>query len=166
MRLHKRPNSLVKQVHQLIATLTLPRPWHLGTFTRQVAELVGKPIELAPIAGLTAKGFPCGVMLEGTQTIVVAYDADSSAFHIEHIILHELGHLLLDHTGCVSEQSTRNAVEILFPHFDPDNVLRVLGRSDYDNQIETQAELFASLIMYEARRRHPESSWEQAIFRS
>lgn len=152
------------RVHRLVAALRLPRPWNLVAFTVQVGELLGKPLQLMPIPGLVAAGLPCGVVLEQGDVIVIAYEADSSTYHLEHIVLHEVGHLLLDHTGCAAADATRHAIGSLFPGFDPDSVLRVLERSAYDDRDEAQAELFASLVMSESRRAVWVSPWGRTVF--
>ncbi|KAF0849190.1 hypothetical protein [Nocardia caishijiensis] len=165
MRQPRRPDPAVRTVQRLVSSLLLPRPWNLAVFATQIGDLMGKPIELRPIRGLSAGGLPCGVVLEKVDSIVIAYEANSTAYHIEHIVLHEIGHLLLDHAGCCADRSKRATLETFFPGFDPDSVLRVLERTDYDDNDEAQAELFASLVMAESRVRW-ESAWGRAIFRS
>ncbi|MGW4847757.1 hypothetical protein [Nocardia brasiliensis] len=152
-------------VRTLAASLEVPRPWHLPTFIRHIEELLGKPITLSPQPGLTASGFPCGVVIERPDNVVVAYDATSSGYHTDHIVLHEIAHLLLDHTGYVSQPAQRRMVEQLFTELDADTVLRVLARTDYDDVLESQAELFASLLMSETDTPRSSSVLGRAIFR-
>lgn len=134
----------VDQVCRLKASLRLPRPWNISAFAEQVADVVGKPIRLVPQQGLTARGFPCGLVVERVDDIVVAYDSTSSAYHTDHIVLHEFAHLLLAHTATDRNVS---ALGNLLPELNGDSVLRVLARTDYDDVQENQAELFASLVM-------------------
>ncbi|WP_338771106.1 hypothetical protein V7968_09735 [Nocardia vulneris] len=153
-----------EQVHQLVRTLALPRTWRRDTFLEQVAALVGKQIRLLPLTAEVAGQLPCGLVLERADDVVIAYDATGSEYHADHIILHEVGHLLLAHGG---QRSTAPdaAVQILFPNVRPETVLRVLHRGDYDDLAERQAELFASLIMSTARTESSESPLRRVLFR-
>ncbi|WP_194836324.1 hypothetical protein [Nocardia sp. XZ_19_369] len=155
----------LEQVRTLTASLEVPRPWHLETFVDSVATLLGKPITLFGQPDLTAKGFPCGVVIERPDSFVVAYDAASSGYHTDHIVLHEIAHLLLDHAGYVSPSSRLRTLQQLFTEVDTDVVLRVLARTDYDDVLESQAELFASLVMSETDAPRSGSVLGRAIFR-
>lgn len=157
----RRRDKLVVQVRRLISTLQVPQPWDLAAFLEQVTTLLGKEIRLVPLPTDTAEGLPCGLVLERADDIVIAYDAHSSGYHADHIVLHEIGHLLLDHAD---SSATPTAIEILFPGIDPDSVLRVLRRSDYDDVAEQQAELFASLVMSESRTAPAGSPFRRVLF--
>lgn len=157
-------DRLVEQVRRLISTLRVPQPWDLADFLQQVTALLGKEIRLVPLPTDTAESLPCGLVVERAEDIVIAYDAHSSGYHADHIVLHEIGHLLLDHADSIIDGTTRSTVEILFPSMDPDNVLRVLRRSDYDDLAERQAELFASLVMSESRADSGGSAFRRLMF--
>ncbi|KIA60263.1 hypothetical protein FG87_37925 [Nocardia vulneris] len=148
----------------MVRTLALPRTWRRDTFLEQVAALVGKQIRLLPLTAEVAGQLPCGLVLERADDVVIAYDATGSEYHADHIILHEVGHLLLAHGG---QRSTAPdaAVQILFPNVRPETVLRVLHRGDYDDLAERQAELFASLIMSTARTETSKSPLRRVLFR-
>ncbi|QBS44293.1 CUE domain-containing protein [Nocardia sp. CS682] len=137
----------VERIRQLAISLEVPRPWNLATFVAHVAERVGKPILIVPQQDLTTGGFPCGLVVERADDIVIAYDAASTGYHTDHIVMHEIAHLLLDHAGFVSPGAQRRTLAALFPDLDIDSVLRVLARSNYDDVDENQAELFASMLM-------------------
>ncbi|PXX68838.1 hypothetical protein DFR70_102524 [Nocardia tenerifensis] len=160
-----RSDPALKHVRTLTASLEVPRPWHLATFVDQVATRLGKPIALSPQPDLTANGFPCGVVIERPDRFVVAYDAASSGYHTDHIVLHEIGHLLLDHAGYVSPHDRARTLTQLFADVDPAVVLRVLARTDYDDIMESQAELFASLVLSETDAPRAGSALGRAIFR-
>ncbi|MFI9401129.1 hypothetical protein [Nocardia sp. NPDC052316] len=155
----------LEPVRTLAASLDVPRPWHLQAFVDHVATLLGKPITLFPQPDLTARGFPCGVVIERPDSFLVAYDAASSGYHTDHIVLHEIAHLLLDHAGYVSPSSRLRTLQQLFVEVDTDVVLRVLARTDYDDVLESQAELFASLVMSETDVPRSGSALGRAIFR-
>lgn len=157
-------DQLVEQVRQLVSTLQVPQPWDLADFLEQVTAMLGKEIRLVPLPTDTAQGLPCGLVLERSEAVVIAYDAHSSGYHADHIVLHEIGHLLLDHAGSTVDGTSRSTVEILFPNMDPDGVLRVLQRTDYDDLAERQAELFASVVMSESRTNSAGSAFRRLMF--
>ncbi|MFG1797036.1 hypothetical protein [Nocardia sp. NPDC049149] len=153
-----------EQVHQLVRTLAVPRSWDRTTLLEQVAALVHKRIRLIPLEADTAGKLPCGLVLERADDVVIAYDATGSEYHADHIILHEIGHLLLKHGGRQPANAMDAAVRILFPNVNPATVLRVLHRGDYDDLAEQQAELFASIIMSAARTATSESPLRRVLF--
>ena len=62
----------------------------------------------------------------------------------EHIILHELAHIL---SGHAQEPIDAQALhELYFSHLDHDTVHLALSRSCYDSKTEREAEVLASLI--------------------
>ncbi|WP_280433638.1 hypothetical protein [Nocardia brasiliensis] len=155
----------VEQVRQLAASLEVPRPWRLATFVAHVAQRVGKPILVVPQQDLTTGGFPCGLVVERADDIVIAYDAASTGYHTDHIVMHEIAHLLLDHAGFVAPGSRHRTLAALFPDLELDSVLRVLARSDYDDVDESQAELFASMLMSDVDIERPRSVLGRLLFR-
>jgi len=74
----------------------------------------------------------------------VFYEAETSQLHREHIILHELGHLLCEHQP--TEVLDEEVVAQLLPDLNPAVVYRVLGRTTYTAIEEQEAEMLASLV--------------------
>jgi hypothetical protein len=74
----------------------------------------------------------------------------TSRLHQEHIVLHELAHIIFDHKALRSAAD----VQALLPDLDPQMVTTVLARSPYTSEQEQQAEVLADLIAVRARRRH------------
>jgi hypothetical protein len=148
-----------KKVCQLVGGLTIPEPWDLKSFIDDVARKRGKPIELMPYPGLFGSGQPCGIWIGRTTDDIIVYDDTTSSYHVEHIVLHELGHLLLQHSSHHGSDANALSIHELLPDVDPATVVQVLGRTAYDNEQESQAELFASFLMTESRRSHPASKF-------
>lgn len=138
-----------KRARQLIASLDIPVPFELLEFCRRIERERGRPLRLVPLPDSHPAGF-CGLYIETPTEDVVFYPADAAAVHRDHVIVHELMHLLLGH-GAV-DTATRIAVDtsILLPGLDPALVSRVLGRSNYATDDEREAELTASLVMQAA----------------
>ena len=79
------------------------------------------------------------------------YEPDTSALHRDHIVLHELGHLLHEHEP--SESMDEAVLRELFPGLAVDVVMRVLGRTSYSAVEEQEAEMIASIVTEVVHRR-------------
>jgi hypothetical protein len=75
----------------------------------------------------------------------VFFENATSPLHREHIILHELGHLLRDHAP--TEVIDDRALRLLLPTLDLDVIRRVIGRTSYSAVEEQEAEMIASLVL-------------------
>ncbi|WP_433682138.1 hypothetical protein [Nocardia sp. CA-119907] len=164
MKRWKRSDPIIEQIRNVTSTLTVPSPWDRMVFLQQVSESVGKEIRLLPLPPTMTTALPCGLVLERVDDVVIAYDTNRSGYHADHIVLHEIGHLLLDHADGESDRSRRDTVGALLPGIDPTTVIRVLQRSDHDDTAERQAELFASLVMSKSRTGPPGSLLRHAMF--
>ncbi|WP_158510703.1 hypothetical protein [Kutzneria albida] len=139
----------------LVNEVDVPDPFDVRELCARLGAARGKPIHLLPQA--MPAGGPCGLWVSTDNAEYIVYEERTSAPHREHIILHEIGHLLSDH-GAVpvpGEDSTR----MVFPSLDPQTVQRVLSRTHYTAVEERQAELIASLLLERVSRRAPESRW-------
>ncbi|MFC7277856.1 hypothetical protein ACFQS1_28035 [Paractinoplanes rhizophilus] len=119
--------------------IRVPRPFDLDAFCAEVAASRGRPLIRRPIPGLSAEA-PCGMWIATGQADHVFYDPGTSPLHAEHIVLHELAHILCGHTG------SAGALARLFPDLDAATVSQVLGRVSYTCEQEREAEMVASLI--------------------
>lgn len=117
----------------------VPDPFDLDEFCAEIADRRGRPLILRPVPGLSADA-PCGLWVGTERADHVFYDPGTSPLHAEHIVLHELSHILCGHSGADA------AIGRLFPDLDPGSVRRVLGRVAYTDGQEREAEMLASLI--------------------
>jgi len=129
----------------------IPSPWNREKFLTALGEWRGRPIELMPVDSTLlpgtldpGRGTPCGLWLECTDVDVIAYDAGTTDFHIDQIIAHETGHMVLDHDAGAAGMA---GVQRLLPDVDPAVIRRVLGRSEFADHQEDEAELFADLLL-------------------
>lgn len=125
----------------LLRDLPIPVPFDARALCEQVGARRGQPIRLVPMAGLTGV---CGLWVATDTMDLIFHESDTTPPHQEHIILHELAHVLCDHYP-VSLPMAEQA-RILLPNLDPDMVRRVLGRAGYSTEEEREAEMLASLI--------------------
>lgn len=109
---------------------------------RHLGELRKRPIVLVPVK-LRASD-PCGMWVVARDEDIVFYDKDTTRAHQEHIIMHELGHIISCHrgSGLLDDASAR----LLFPSLDPELVRDMLMRATYDDVQEQEAEVIAYLL--------------------
>jgi hypothetical protein len=140
--------TLRKRCQARLADLDLPRPFDVRALCANLERLRGKPIVLVPLE-LSATG-PCGLWISDDRRDYIVHESATSPMHQEHIILHEIGHLLCDHQGAA--KLTGEHAAGLFRTLDPAMVRKVLGRSGYTSEEEAEAEMLASLILQRADR--------------
>ncbi|KXK61327.1 hypothetical protein AWW66_14370 [Micromonospora rosaria] len=126
--------------------MTIPTPFEPARFVAALARQRGRPVELVPMPGGAAQ---CGALIATDQADYLFYATSTTRLHREHILLHEVGHLLCGHIG---DRTLAALPDLLLPNLSADLVRRVLGRSDYSAQQEQEAELVASMISQRARR--------------
>ncbi|WP_158073512.1 ImmA/IrrE family metallo-endopeptidase [Actinophytocola xanthii] len=128
-----------------VRRLDLRPPLDIGALCARLGEQRGRPIHPLPMTARPTD--PSGIWIASQTADYVFYEQNTSRLHSEHIILHEIGHLLFGHTGggVLSDSTAR----LLLPNLDPALVRRTLARSHYSDSDEQEAELFASLILSE-----------------
>ena len=125
-----------------IAELGLPRKYDLATLCARLGEIRDRPITLVPLP--MPASHPCGMWVAARGEDLIFFDANTTGAHQEHIILHELGHIICCHrgSGLLDDESARS----LFPNLDPDIVRDMLMRATYDDAQEQEAEIIAFLL--------------------
>jgi hypothetical protein len=135
-------NRLRRRCERRLQNIPIPHPFDLDAFCAVVAAYRGRPLILQPMLGLST-GAPCGLWISVPTADYVFYDPDTSRLHAEHIVLHELGHMLSNHTTSIDGGK---ALARLVPDLDPQTVATILGRVSYTTAQEQEAEMLASLI--------------------
>lgn len=132
------------QCRAKLADLEVPRPFSIEALCDRIADIRGRPLHLHPFP--SAQGLPCGMWVSTADADHIFHAQGASALHQRNIILHEIGHMLWDHSG--GHQGTGLAA--LLTDLDPAMVRRVLMRTRYSTPEEKQAEMMAALILEEA----------------
>lgn len=88
------PRQVRRYCRQLAHTLNLTPPLDVAEICAQVARLRGRPIELV-FKTLPAAAF--GVSLPMPDCDYIMVQQHTSTLHREHIVLHELAHILAGH---------------------------------------------------------------------
>jgi hypothetical protein len=138
----RRLKRLRKDGTRRIEQLGLPDACDIETLCARLGEDRRRPLTLVPAAIESSQ--PCGMWLSTRDVDVIFFDADTTRAHQEHIILHELGHIICGHrtAGGMNDASARQ----LFPDLDPALVRDMLMRTGYDDEQEQEAEVLASLL--------------------
>ena len=131
-----------RRCESTLRDVSVPSPFDVRAFTATVSSRRGRPIHLLP---KSARLGPCGVWLAMPSADYVFFENATSPLHREHIILHELGHLLRNHAP--TEVIDDRALRLLLPTLDVDVVRRVMGRTNYTAIEEQEAEMIASLVL-------------------
>ncbi|MFX0578694.1 hypothetical protein [Nocardia nepalensis] len=148
--------DLAARFEELGRLVPIPHPWDITEYIARVAEYRGRPITLCPIDVGALSGNGCGtgsglwIAREGDD--VIMYGADTE-WHADHIIAHEIGHMLLGHGGTASGPGGAAAdlqLHELMPSLSLETIRSVLRRQDYGSERERAAETFADLLLVEA----------------
>lgn len=157
---------------ELATMIPIPYPWDLAAYVDAVADHRGRPITLRAVdmSGLagTGCGTGTGLWIARRDEDLIVYDAGTSEWHIEHIILHEIGHMLFGHTRSQGEDGEvfGPTIATLLPSISPESISQVLGRDDYGTVREREAETFADMVMVQAMLpRRTESVIRRTFFR-
>ena len=119
----------------------------IRAFCDALARRRGRPLTLV---SSEMPADPAALWVAMGQCDYIVYEERAAPPYQEHLILHEVGHMLCGHT------EPKVDLEYLRQHvvrgLDPDLIRGMLGRIGYDTRDEHEAELLASLI--EQRWRH------------
>lgn len=148
--------------------LPIPVPWDRNEFIANMARERGRPITLIPHNNAVPFGSMCGLWVARTDDDLIVYYADTSNYHIDHIVRHEIAHMVLGH--CRTEDvdthqaAAQHVCRDLLPDLNPTNVVSVLGRQTYDSPHERDAEKFACMIMIAADEAAERTSMFRSVF--
>jgi len=155
----------------LARTLPIPVPWDRNVFIGNIAAMRGRPIRLVPTDTASLNDSPCGLWLKREHDDVILHERGTSDYHIDQIICHEIGHMILGHDrpSQPDEQpqpgdATTHLLRAILPDLHPDAIRAVLGRHDYATGQERDAEMMASMIMLAAKDQAATTSVVRSVF--
>lgn len=139
--------ALHRRCTERLDDVPIPVPFDLAGFCGAVSERRGRPIR---VHAISSAPYSCGMWIATDAVDHVFHESATSLVHREHIVLHELSHMLWGHdAGCLDGSWMAD----LLPDLAPETVRRVLRRSDYSLEQEREAEVLATLIAGRATRR-------------
>lgn len=131
----------------LVRRLELPRPFDVATVCERLARDRGRAIRLVPLD--LPPGGLSGAWVATDRADYVLYQSKTSRLHQDHIVLHEIGHMLCGHE---SGRTGEEAISSALPHLDPKVVRQVLCREHYTSSEEEEAEIVASIVLDQVAR--------------
>ncbi|MER8156529.1 hypothetical protein [Streptomyces sp. NPDC094472] len=144
-----RVGRIRRQCKQLIKELGLPASTDLPGLCDLVARRVGRPVHLVP---MSLGGVVSGMTASTDEDYWIFYELRTSPWHQIHIVLHEIGHLLLGHEQ--DPAVTEDALRMWTPSVDVTTAMRRLGMTPdfarhhcYDNLTERETEVLGTLLM-------------------
>jgi hypothetical protein len=137
-----------QRVNDLLSHIGLPYPWDINQFLDRLERHRGRDIDLCAISW--SPGNSCGAWQQYPDYDVIAYAVNTSSFHQDHIILHEIGHMISQHRGrCVLSHEEAQRIA---PDLAPTALAHLLDPSGGPVE-EHEAETIAALIHQRARVR-------------
>ncbi len=135
--------ALRSRCEQRLSQLPLPAPFTLDRFKDALVTHRGRPLTINAMPTLGPDA-PSGIWIATERADHVFVDETARPLHREHIVLHELAHIMCDHKGVPA--MTDEDVAALLPALNVEMVARVLGRTRYTQHEEQEAELLATMI--------------------
>lgn len=155
-------------ISRIVKQMPIPVPWDRDKFIEQVSTLRGRRIHLIPVDTSSIVDSPCGLWLRRDDDDLLLYAAGTSGYHIDQIVCHEVGHMVLGHSQLLSYGAQRDDTAALcgslLPDIDPATVNAVLARGEYNDDQEHEAETFASLLMVAATESAEARSMIRSVF--
>jgi hypothetical protein len=139
-----RERELRRRCRKLLKQLDIGPPLDVEVLCARLGDQRGKPIRLMPYP-LEVPG-PFGCWIATSSADYIFYQAETTKSHQDHIILHELGHMLADHHPH-GDAEPADFLRGPAPDLDPDAVHRALRRTSYDDAHEWEAETVATIIL-------------------
>ena len=94
--------SLQHRCEQMLSGLDLPTPFDLDVLLAQLSHLRRRPLRLLPLLpGL--RDDPSGLWVPLEDEDVVFAESSVSDWYRDHVILHEVGHMLWQHRGTIRD---------------------------------------------------------------
>ncbi|NJC71910.1 hypothetical protein HC031_19635 [Planosporangium thailandense] len=137
-----RERELRRRCRRELRTLDIQPPLRVDVLCARLGERRGRPIRLLPYP-LPVPG-PFGLWIASASADYILYQRETSRTHQDHIVLHEVGHILADHQ---SDDTDDEFWRQMFPNLSLDAVRRALRRTSYDEEHEREAELVATIIL-------------------
>ncbi|MFB7878508.1 hypothetical protein ACFC06_24955 [Nocardia sp. NPDC056064] len=125
------------RLQSILDGIPLTPPWTVGEFARYLSGRLGKQIVLDPWRVHVPSVSRCGALWVTQDELVVKYDAARSPRGQRQEIMHEFGHVLLEHRGDDQYEVTDS---LLSEGLDPQRVREIMHRSHFDSTAEREAE--------------------------
>jgi hypothetical protein len=136
------------------AGLEVPVPFDGPELCRRIGQHVGREVRLTTVPMPTGHS---GLTFLLRDTYVVAVESRTSQIHRDHILAHEIGHLIFGHEPM--DVADDEVAGTLFPSVSPALVRLVLARTataGYTEDEEKEAEVMATILLEGAKGNNPD----------
>ncbi|MFG2042252.1 ImmA/IrrE family metallo-endopeptidase [Dactylosporangium sp. NPDC048998] len=133
---------LRRELERKVDAMALPRPLTIERLRESLQARRSRPLQVLPMP-LPAGG-PCGLWVSTAAADYIVVESDTSAAHQQHILLHEIAHVLLEHAS--TQVLTDDATALLMPHLDATTVEKLMARTWFDEAAEREAEVTADIL--------------------
>jgi uncharacterized protein YejL (UPF0352 family) len=132
----------------------LPRPWHIETLCAKLAEARGRPLLLHE---LDLAALPFGLWYYDGEKDHIISRAGTTGYHRDHIILHEICHMLAGHNAGSDRPAAATGGDLASA------VIEAAVASPHTHDQEELAEAFATAVLKHVSRpaMPPASEFEQ-----
>jgi hypothetical protein len=127
----------------------LPRPWRIEDLCASLAERRGRPLLLLE---LDLAALPFGLWYFDGERDHIISRAGTTGYHRDHIILHEICHMLAGHNTGQAPSGGAGVASA---------VIEAALADPHTNAHEELAEAFATVVLKQARKRPPGGDFEQ-----
>ncbi|MFI9275548.1 hypothetical protein ACIGXM_33295 [Kitasatospora sp. NPDC052896] len=134
----------------MLKQLDVPHPFSLDALCARLSAQRGRPLHLHALPPQAASAGACGLWLATHTDDHIFFERRTARAHQEHIVLHEIAHMLFDHHSVADGEL--GTVSALLSDLSPRLVNRLLARTDYTTWQEQEAEMLASLIRTSERQ--------------
>ncbi|MET8041412.1 hypothetical protein ABZU25_11130 [Micromonospora sp. NPDC005215] len=136
-----RLRRLERMAAGVLEELSMPRLITMSALCAHISVARKRPLHLHPLTMVGAPGTPGGMWIETRAADHIFYNGDTRPLHQQHIILHEIGHML-----CCHRNTDTDALAAIMPDLDVGMIRSVLTRSTYSLVAEQEAEMIATLL--------------------
>ncbi|MEV6927774.1 hypothetical protein AB0M46_25185 [Dactylosporangium sp. NPDC051485] len=140
--------SLRGRLERTLDAMALPEPLTVERLCASLSTTRQRPLTM--LAMPLPSGGPCGLWVATGTADYIVYEATTSPTHRTHIVLHELAHVLLEHSS--TKVLTDDATSALMPHLEPATVQRLMARTWFDEDAEREAEVAADILSKRIQR--------------
>lgn len=138
----RKERALRRRCRRELKALEIEPPLRVDELCRRLGERRGRPLRLVPYP-LPVPG-PFGLWIGTDSADYILYQQETSKAHQDHIVLHEVGHILADHD---SDECDDDISSMVTPDVLRGAVHRALRRTSYDEEHEREAELVATITL-------------------
>ncbi|MFJ9416639.1 ImmA/IrrE family metallo-endopeptidase [Streptomyces sp. NPDC101227] len=129
--------SIQQDSERFVRSLNLPAVTGIRDLIPEVERRTGLAVELQPAEVQVST--PCGLWIATEKRHYIFYDPRTSVAHQDHIIAHEIAHILKDHQGTAKMSTDVSGISA-------ELILSVLGRTQYDDAQELEAEMVGTYL--------------------